>query len=140
MGDISPLDRSPELVNALAELWASGLTRQEICDALEIDVHPDTISRWVKREDVKAAAARVIRDRATRVLRKVDQSIEARLENLDDMDMETLLKVRKEFSGERVEISVERSGGDVVAALWGAADSNPEVAGQLVEGEVIEDD
>jgi hypothetical protein len=66
----------------------------------ELDVKDvDTITRWRRDPRVKALVSKMNEDRVLQISRKVDSVIEARLGRADDLDTETLIKIRKEYGG-----------------------------------------
>jgi transposase len=97
----------------LAELYVDGLKRKEI--AAEFGVVPDTISGWLQRQDVKALVTKLIEDRANRILRHTDKKIEGVLLSDKKIELDELLKIRREFAGSKVEVTSKD--GDKSAAV-----------------------
>lgn len=112
MGRISRLD-NPTFAKLVADLYISGVSRPEM--AAELGCHVDTITDWTKDARVQAHASRAAQERVHRIGRKIDAVIEGRLiEGADDMDTETLLKIRKEYLDRPLKI------------MLGEADKNPD--------------
>jgi transposase len=116
----------------LARLYADGQKREEI--AKVFNVHPDTITTWVQRADVQAMISKYTEERANRILRKTDKSIEGRLEHVDKMDIETLLKVRKEFVPDRSETTIKVDQAGAVEDLVEKLAKDPDLAAALLAG------
>ena len=133
----------PEQRQLFAELYATGLSRQEIADAMGIsDV--DTVTRWSKIPAVAALISDQRQQRANRVLRKVESAIEKRLENeesLRKMDLKDLLAIKREFTPQRIEVG--RAGDFEQAAdlgAWAALDAGDEPAQlEVPDAEVVDD-
>ena len=88
---------------SLARMYADGLNRTQIAE--ELGVNPSTVSGWVKRADVQGLISKFIEERSNRVLRHTDKTIEAKLMSSKELELEELLKIRKEFAGQKVEIT-----------------------------------
>jgi len=136
----SPIDR-PGAVELLAQMYVDGLTHVEIAE--EFNSTPRSVPNWLKRADVQARAAELGRARVNRVTRKIDSIIEARLEHTDKIDTETLLKIRKELSPQRIEVG--RAGEfdkAAEAAAWAALDAGeePPAAIEAVAEEIDDDE
>lgn len=110
----------------VAEMHADGNTRKAI--ASKFDVHYDTVSSWLQREDVKAQVDKILRDRTHRILRSVDTRIETMIQNIDKLSLDELLKVRKEFLPDRKEIKLNVSKEDALSELWERVAEDPEAA------------
>jgi transposase len=116
---------------ALARLYADGKTRKEI--AAHFDVHPDTVTTWLQREEVQGLISRFIRERTNRVLRHTDSRIEGYLHAEKDIDIDTLLKIRKEFHSDgQVESTADKTA-EQVAELMKELRADPEKAKRLRE-------
>jgi hypothetical protein len=87
----------PERLRLAAELFAAGATREEMSEALGISVW--TVTQWRKDARVKAAVSRIAEDRVLRITSKIDSAIMGRLSHIEKLDIDTLLKIRKEFLG-----------------------------------------
>lgn len=136
----SLLDNEPELALLIAELYIDGQTNEQIAKRLGRGVHKDTITDYRRDPRVKREIKRLSGEREQLITRRVDRVIMNRLEKAEEIDTETLLKIRKEMMPKRIEISGEQSTADLVKELWEAADSNPALAAALmglgdIEGE-----
>lgn len=128
----SLLDNEPYLAELIAELYLDGKTNQEIADALGRGVHKDTVTDYRRDPRVRKIIRRLSEEREALITRRVDRVILERLKNAEEIDTETLLKIRKEMMPKRIEVSGEVSHADLVRELWEAADSNPELAATLM--------
>lgn len=112
-------------------MYAEGMVRKDL--AKHFDVHMDTISTWAQRDDVRAMVARIVTDRTNRVLRRVDSRIEGILgAKADDLSLEELLKIRKEFLPDRRDINVNVNKEGALEELWERVADNPEAAAALL--------
>lgn len=116
----------------IAEAYADGRSRQQIADAIGDNCHKDTVTEYLKDDEIQAMIDRLSRERINRVTRKIDAALESRLEHVDKIDTETLLKIRKEMLPERIEIDDKTDRSTLVEELWGAADQDPELAQRLL--------
>lgn len=130
MARISKL-ANPEFAKAVAEAYVVGMTREEMAD--EFGCHKDTITIWNRDPRVQAHVSRLAQERVNRITRKVDKEIEARLQDAEDMDTDTLLKIRKEFLHNVIK-GAEGSGAnsaETVNETIKAVEENPDLAGAL---------
>ena len=113
----------PDFALQVAELYAAGCTRDQMCEALGVR-DPKTISRWVKDPRVKINAMKIVEDRVLQVTRKVDSTIAGRLEHTEKMTVQELLSIRKEYLGGAARQATEKADADTVneAASWLEAD------------------
>lgn len=123
----------PDFAKMVAELYVSGVHRDEMAE--ELGCHRDTISVWIKDPRVQAHAKLIAIERVTRITRRIDSAIEARLAHVDNMDTELLLKVRKEYLERALKVG---AGDDLDTAkitneLSEAIDQNPSLAEKLSE-------
>jgi len=88
----------PAYAKLVAEAFAAGLSRQKMADMFNIK-DLATITRWRRDPRVKAEVWRLTEDRILQVTRKVDAVIVNRLEDADEMSVQELLAIRKEFLG-----------------------------------------
>lgn len=120
MARISRLDQREGLIEALATLLMQGLTNVQVADALGEKTSPHSIKHWKKDPRVQAEMARIRQEN----INQVDSKIVSRLmglintpEQLAKLDVDTLLKIRKELlppATHRVTVS---KGADETAAL-----------------------
>lgn len=120
------LDINPEAEKQLAELLYEGTARPAIADVFK--VHPDTITDWKKRPSVQHLVAKLIQERANRILSQTDTKIEARLREMDKPSIELLLKIRHEYAGENVNLNVSGEGSKALQQLMEAVHEDPVLA------------
>jgi len=94
----------PENRKRLAHLLATGQGRAEIGAAF--DVHVDTISKWTQRPDVQALVTQENQQRINRIVAKVDAELEARLKEVKKLEVEDIIKIRREMLPQRVEMNL----------------------------------
>jgi hypothetical protein len=123
---------TPENVKAVGEAFANGLSRAQMCEMFGVS-DPHTITRWRRDPRVKAVALKVIEDRVLQVTRKVDSVIAGRLEHAEDMTVDELLKIRKEFLGGALRAQTEKADEDTIAEAQDWLEENPEAADKLAE-------
>lgn len=120
---------TPEGQQHVAECFAAGMSRQAMCDELGVK-DKDTISRWRRDPRIKAKVMKLIEDRAIQISRKVDSIIEGRLSQAENLDTETLIKIRKEYGGasvQRREVADDATVHEAMEVL----ENNPEAVEQL---------
>lgn len=88
---------SQEKIDLFAEAVGSGMLVKEIMETFSIS--KSTVAASKKDPRVKVAALKYIEERVIRISRKVDSTIEARLLDPEELDTETLLRIRKEYLG-----------------------------------------
>lgn len=134
MGRTAKLDQIEGGVETFAEAWVLGATRADL--AKHFSISKETVTSYIQRDDVKAAAGKLIRDRILKIKRSADAKIAQALEELDAKDdIDSILKIRKEFAGEIIPDG-EMSDQELLEAAFDALDSNPELAEQLTEAQV----
>ena len=87
MGSTSILDHPTEgeaRRSELADLLAAGARRPEIAETF--GVHVDTVSTWTGRADIQALVTERIRQRANRMVRSIDATIEGKLQHAEKLD------------------------------------------------------
>lgn len=136
----STLDRVDGLRDCIAELWADGLSNKAIAEAVEkefaeIDSVPvkNTIINWRHDETVTNKIHAIMRERISRIVRRTDSVLAARLENADDLTIDEVIKIRKEIAPARdVLDDAERTDpADAASDLFGAAIDDPELARKI---------
>jgi hypothetical protein len=134
------LDRVDGLRDFIAEKWAEGLTNKAIAEAVhtefaEIESVPvkSTIINWRHDEQVANKIHAIMRERISRIVRRTDAGLESRLENLDELTVDEIIKIRKEIAPSRdVLDDAERvDPADAASDLFGAAIDDPELAKKI---------
>jgi transposase-like protein len=125
----NPLN-DPAYAKQVAEAFVAGLSRPEMCEMFGVK-DPDTITRWRRDPRVKAHAWKLVEDRILRVTRRVDASIEARLENAENMTVKELLDIRKEFLGGALRSQTEKADEATVNEAMEAIEDNPDIVVEL---------
>lgn len=111
------------------------MSRQDMCEAFGVK-DPDTITRWRRDPRVKVYALKLIEDRILQVTRKVDGVIAERLQHAEDMSIQELLAIRKEFLGGALRQQTEKADEATVVEAMKAVEDNPnlmEEIGKLLE-------
>jgi hypothetical protein len=130
----SLLDNEPELIDKIAEAYVDGKTNAEIAALIERGVHPKTITTYRRDPRVKKVIRALTEERWSRITRKIDSVLEERLRKAQNLDTETLLKIRKEILPERIQITDDRTNDrqSILDELMDATDSDPEAADAIV--------
>jgi hypothetical protein len=134
------MEKRPELQVIVAEHYVAGDSNEQIAHALNaadssLNVHKDTILDYRRYPDVAVMIERLSKERIARLTRKIDSKLAARLDSDDEIDTETLLKIRKELLGgaRKIEISTPADGKkSATSKLWDAADADPEAAARMM--------
>ncbi len=121
----------PEFLKRVAQCFYAGMSRDAMCKELNVS-DPDTITRWRRDPRVQAIVAKLNSDRVLQISRKVDSIIEGRLSRADQLDTETLIKIRKEYGGAAVS-RTERPDDDTMAEAMEALEEDPEFVDALEE-------
>lgn len=119
-------------VDEFAQAYAEGLNREQLADIFDCSV--ESITNWSKRPEIQRRVSALNTERANRVLRAVDTALENRLRNVEKLDIETLLKIRKEFAGDKLEITTKVDQNELAQELWAKLDSDPEAIDRLMAG------
>lgn len=120
----------PAFAKEVAEAFVGGLSRREMADIFGVrDL--DTITRWRRDPRVKAHALKLIEDRILQVTRRVDAVISQRLEEAENMSIQELVLIRKEFLGGALRQQTEKADSDTINEAQAWLESNPEAADQL---------
>lgn len=99
-GRPSLLDKQEGMIEFVAELYASGMTKSAMIEELPISDRT-TLNNWIRDERVAMKVEEILREKSLRIRRKVDAELEARVSDkrrLQMMPPETLLKIRSELS------------------------------------------
>ena len=121
----------PEFAQAVAEAYINGLSRTEMSDMF--GVCKDTITAWTKDIRVQTHAAKMAQERVTRVTRRIDATIEGRLQEVAEMDTELLLKIRREFLDRalKIDLGAGKDNPDTIKEATDLIESNPDFAAGL---------
>lgn len=122
----------PEVAKAVAEAYINGVSRTEMAEIF--GVHKDTITIWTRDPRVLAHGGRFAQERVARISRLIDKEVEERLEDIDELDIEQLLKIRKEYI-ERV-VKFENTSAETTSTVNDtvkAIEENPEIAEALLK-------
>lgn len=111
-------------------MFAAGASRQDMCDAFGVK-DKDTITRWRRDARVKAIALKLIEDRVLQVTRKVDGVIAARLEDAENMTVQELLAIRKEFLGGALRAQTEKADEETIQEAQAFLEENPNAMDEL---------
>jgi hypothetical protein len=123
---------NPQQLRWFAECVAIGLSAREIAPILAIS--RKSAERYRNDPRVKVEAIKLIEDRVVRVTSRVDTLIAQRLDTeADDMSVETLLKVRKEFLQGPLRAAAQGNdpGADVINDAIESIEDNPDFAAEL---------
>lgn len=90
--------KDPAFLKRVAHCFYAGMSREAMCQELDVR-DPDTITRWRRDPRVKAIVSKLNEDRALQISRKVDSRIEGILSREDDLKVQDLILIRKEFGG-----------------------------------------
>jgi transcriptional regulator with XRE-family HTH domain len=133
-GKVSLLNE-PDFAYSVAQAYCVGMTQEEIAN--EFEVSRPTINGWLRDPRVTVHIGSLTKERITRITRKVDTEIENRLEEVDEMDTELLLKIRKEMlSKAMVDDKKDDAAAnpDNIKDAIGVLENNPELM-KLLNGE-----
>lgn len=140
MANVSALDQQPGLRDFIAGYWHMGKSNQEIADLVAqefpmLEPVARTIIRWRKDDEIARKVATLQRDRVTRILRKTDNEIMARLDNAAaELDIDELIKIRKALLPNVDAFTDEKQDKKgVLKALFDAADEDPEVGRRIAK-------
>ena len=129
------MDRNPWMRDIVAQGMVDGKTNQQIADDLQHGTHRDSVTDYKRHEAVLNIAERLTKERFVQITGKIDSSLLARLEHVEKIDIETLLKIRKEVLPERIEITNKNNKQSIVQELFDLADSDPELAAQIMDAQ-----
>lgn len=128
---------SPEFVEQLAEAVHDGMTNQQVAEALGEGIHEDSVKRWKRDPRVQAALSRLREERINRATSKLDARIMAKIETpeeLEKMDLDTLLKIRRELlppPAQRVTVNRGVDENAAMADLFKLLNKRPDIAEAL---------
>lgn len=115
----------PEQVALIAQAFVDGASRQDMMDMF--GVNKNTVTAWRRDPRVKAKSMQLTEDRILRITRKIDSTIERRLQDAEKLDVETLIKMRKEFLGGFMRQQAQGETGDVANEIMAGMD-DPQIA------------
>lgn len=123
-----------DFAKAVALAYVEGLTRQEMCDEFGVR-DPDTITKWCRDPRVKAHAAKFAQERILRIVSRTDTEIERRLSSIDEEEIETILKIRKEYlnNAVRIEVGGGEANSDTINDTLEEMENNPELMADLAK-------
>jgi hypothetical protein len=113
----------------VATWFANGATREQMSE--EFGVSTWTITQWRKDVRVKAHTHKIIEDRILSVARKIDNVLEARLQNAENMSTKDLLAMRKEFVGGALRQQTEKADEVTTIQAMEAIEDDPEFMEKL---------
>lgn len=127
----SPILDDPDKIVLFAQSVADGQSIKQLAELFHISER--TVSTYKRDPRVKAIALKLTEDRVFRITRKVDSEIETRLADADEMDTDTLLKVRKEFLGGvlRLQTTGGKADAKTINEAMDEIENNPEFAAEL---------
>jgi transposase-like protein len=120
----------PEFAKAVAQAFVDGNSRKQMCEMFGVK-DQDTITRWRRDPRVKGYALKLIEDRVLQVTRKVDGIIAQRLEEAQELTVQELLAIRKEFLGGALRAQTEQADEVTVNEAQQWLEENPEGAEAL---------
>jgi hypothetical protein len=129
----SPVLDDPEKFELFVDGLANGASNKELAEIF--DVTPRSICNYKRDPRVRAAALKFIEDRVLRITRKTDSIIEQRLQDADELDTDTLLKIRKEFLGGAFRLQTQggKTDAKTINDAMDEIEENPEFAKELQE-------
>ena len=101
----SRLDTIDGLKEEVAKAYAEGATQNEIAEIAGVKDR-GTVAEWLKRSDIQALVSEYIKERSNAILRHTDTKLEKKLEQAKNPSFETLLKIRREFAGQQINLNV----------------------------------
>lgn len=134
------LDRVDGLRDRVAELWADGATNMAIAKTVfeefeEIESEPvkQTIINWRKDEQVANKVHTLMRERTSRLVRKVDASIEN--VDWDELTVKEKLEIRKAYAPLRDQFAGDEKpdAAKIDEDLFGAAEDDPEFGDRVAQ-------
>lgn len=135
---VNTLDRVDGLRERVAELWSEGLTNNAIAQRVfeefeDIEVQPakNTIINWRKDEVIQNKIHALMRERTSRLIRKVDASIDN--VNWEDLTVKEKLEIRKAYAPLRDAFQGDEKpdAAKIDEDLFGAAEDDPEFGERL---------
>jgi hypothetical protein len=120
----------PEYAKLVAALFVAGCSRREM--AAELDVNEWTITQWRKDPRIKAHALKLIEERVIQITRRVDATIEARLQHADKLTIKELIEIRKEFLAGTLRQQHEKLDEGTITEAMSLIEQNPDIVEQMI--------
>lgn len=123
----------PDFVKLVAEAFSNGMARSEMAETF--GVSKGTITTWRRDPRVRAQTLKLIEDRVIRITSKIDAIIGHRLQYAEDIETETLIKIRKEYLGGALRTASEGKGADAetINEAMNEIEADPERLKELTE-------
>lgn len=128
-GRPSPLS-DPEYAKLVAQAFVDGQSRQQIADTFGVK-DLDTITRWRRDPRIKGYAMKLIEDRVLEVTRKIDSKIANILHTKDDLTVQELISIRKEYLGGALRMQTERTDDATIGEAQDWLENNPDKFDEL---------
>jgi transposase-like protein len=103
-----------------------------MCEIFDVK-DPNTISRWRRDARVKKHTLPLAEDRIVQISRKIDSTIEARLQHTDKLSIKELLDIRKEFLGGALRAQTEKADDEVIGQAQTLLEENPDAVKKFLE-------
>ena len=103
-----------------------------MCEIFDVK-DPNTISRWRRDSRVKVHTLPLAEDRVIQISRKIDSTIEARLQHTEKLSIKELLDIRKEFLGGALRAQTEKADDEVVGQAQALIDDNPDAVRNFLD-------
>ena len=110
-----------------------GATNGELAEVFGVSTR--SITNYKRDPRVRAASLKLIEDRVLRIARRTDSIIEQRLQDAEQLDTDTLLKIRKEFLGGAFRLQTQggKTDAKTINDAMDEIEENPEFAKELQE-------
>jgi hypothetical protein len=127
----SPVLDDPEQLELFIQGLCNGMSNDDLADMFSVTSR--SIRSYKHDPRVRAGSLKFIEERVIRVTRQVDTEIEKRLEECNELDTETLLKIRKEFLGGAMRMQTQggKTDAKTINEAMDEIESNPEFAKEL---------
>jgi len=88
---------NPEFLKAVAMAYVEGWTREQCAEEWGVG-SLYTITTWFRDPRVQALAGTLAAERMLRIVRKTDSELERRLQTPGELDVDDIIRIRKEFA------------------------------------------
>lgn len=130
-GRPSKLD-DPDYVKYVAAMFVEGQNREQMSEACGVSV--STITLWRRDTRVKAQAKKLIEERLSRVVNRLDAVLEHRvMQKADDLTVDELIKIRRELFGGKFRQEIEGNDEGTVSEAMNAIEEDPELVEKFQE-------